>query len=298
MDADDLYAESTNTAVDEVAPGMIYGNKPVDGGNLIIEQSVLEQFVSEEPKARPYIKRLIGAKELLQRLPRWCLWLKDANPADIMEMPLVKERIRKCREMRLASKDEGARKLASSSALFRETHNPKTAIVIPCHSSENRSYIPMDFIDDSAIVTNANLFIPDATVYHFGILMSRMHNAFTHTVCGRLKSDYRYSKDIVYNNFIWPRPSNELKEKITAAAQAVLDIRKRYMDADERCSLAALYDPTAMPPDLVKAHAHLDALVDKAYGLSPSCTDADRVAHLFKLYSEKVKGHSKIRAAT
>ena len=214
MDADDLYAESTNTAVDEVAPGMIYGNKPVDGGNLIIEQSVLEQFVSEEPKARPYIKRLIGAKELLQRLPRWCLWLKDASPADIMEMPLVKERIRKCREMRLASKDEGARKLASSPALFRETHNPKTAIVIPCHSSENRSYIPMDFIDDSAIVTNANLFIPDATVYHFGILMSRMHNAFTHMVCGRLKSDYRYSKDIVYNNFIWPRPSDELKEKI------------------------------------------------------------------------------------
>ena len=109
-------------------------------------------------------------------------------------------------------------------------------------------------------------------------------------VCGRLKSDYSYSKDIVYNNFTWPRPSDELQEKITAAAQAVLDIRKRYMDADERCSLAALYDPTAMPPDLVKAHAHLDALVDKAYGLSPSCTDLGRVAHLFKLYADKVNG--------
>ncbi len=290
IDGDDVYVESKNVSVDEIAPGMIYGNKPVDGGNLIIEQSALAQFLADEPKARQFIKRLIGAKELLQRLPRWCLWLKDASPAAIMEMPLVKERIRKCRDMRLASRDEGARKLATTPALFRETHNPKTAIVIPCHSSENRLYIPMEFIDDSAIVTNANLFIPNATVYHFGVLMSRMHNAFTRAVCGRLKSDYRYSKDIVYNNFVWPRPSDEMKERITAAAQEVLDIRKRYMDADERCSLAVLYDPTAMPPDLVKAHAHLDALVDKAYGLSPSVTDAERVSHLFALYAAAVNG--------
>ena len=188
-------------------------------------------------------------------------------------------------------------------------------------------------IDDSVIVTDLAFLIPDATLYHFGILSSRMHMAWMRAVAGRLKSDYRYSKDIVYNNFPWPDVENECGREtiderreretrdietsrlaphvssarlmpnvscprhdatISAAAQAVLDARAAHPNA----TLADLYDPLTMPPDLVKAHAHLDALVDKAYGLSPSCTDADRVAHLFKLYAEKVKGHSKIRAAT
>ena len=203
-------------------------------------------------------------------------------------MPIVMERVKCCRAARLASKDPAARKLADTPTLFRETNNPKFAIVIPEVSSEARRYVPMDFIDDSIICTNKIQMIPDATHYHFGVLTSQMHMAWMRAVCGRMKSDYSYSKDIVYNNFIWPRPSDERKEKITAAAQAVRDVRKRYMDADERCSLATLYDPTAMPPDLVKAHVHLDALVDKAYGLSPSATDAERVAHLFKLYAERL----------
>ena len=193
----------------------------------------------------------------------------------------------RCREMRLASHDAGARQLAMTPGLFRETNNPKTAIVLPCHSSETRLYVPMDFIDDSKIVTNANLFIPDATLYHFGVLTSRIHNAWMRAVAGRLKSDYRYSKDIVYNNFIWPDLSDSasLCDKITEAAQAVLDARAAHLGA----TLADLYDPLAMPPNLVKAHAHLDALVDKAYGLKPTATDSDRVALLFKLYAEKTE---------
>ena len=288
VDGDDMYVTSSNRAVDEFALRMINGNKPVDGGALIIEGTDYAQFTAAEPMAIPYIKRLAGSRELISRIPRYCLWLKDISPVVLREMPLVMERVERCRAARLASKDPAARKLADSPTLFRETNNPKSAIVIPEVSAQTRKYIPMDFIDDSIICTNKIQMIPDATHYHFGVLTSQMHMAWMRAVCGRMKSDYSYSKDIVYNNFIWPRPSDELTERITAAAQAVLDIRKRYMDADERCSLAALYDPTAMPPDLVKAHAHLDALVDKAYGLSPSCTDADRVAHLFKLYAAHV----------
>ena len=289
IDADDLYAESTNKPVDDCVLRMINGNKPVDGGALIIEDADYAQFIAAEPKSIPYIKRLAGSRELINRIPRYCLWLKDISPVVLWEMPLVMERVERCRAARLASRDPAARKLADTPTLFRETNNPKSAIVIPEVSTQTRKYVPMDFIDNSVICTNKIQMIPDATLYHFGVLTSQIHMAWMRAVCGRMKSDYSYSKDIVYNNFIWPRPSDELKEKITEAAQAVLDIRKRYMDADERCSLATLYDPTAMPPDLVKAHAHLDALVDKAYGLSPSCTDADRVAHLFKLYAEKVK---------
>lgn len=289
MDSPDVIVESHNRVLDsEEALKMINGNKPVDGGNLIVEADDYPRFASDEPRSLPYLKRLIGSRELINRLPRWCLWLKGVSPVALREMPMVLDRVAKCKAVRLASKDPAARKLADTPTLFRETNNPKTAIVIPEVSSESRRYVPMDFIDDSVVCTNKIQMIPDATLYHFGILTSQMHMAWMRAVCGRLESRYSYSKDIVYNNFVWPRPSEELRTKISAAAQTILGVRKAYLDADERCSLAALYDATAMPPDLVKAHAHLNALVDKAYCLSPSCTDADRVAHLFKLYAERV----------
>ena len=185
-------------------------------------------------------------------------------------------------------KDPSTQKLADSPATFRDINNPENYIALPMVSSENRSYIPMAYLHDDVIPTNQIQTIPDATLYHFGILNSSVHNAWMRAVCGRLESRYRYSKDIVYNNFIWPRSTDEMKDKIVEAAKTILDIRRQYMDADEHCSLAALYDSTVMPPDLVKAHTHLDALVDKAYGLKPTCTDSDRVAHLFKLYAEKI----------
>ena len=293
VDGADTYVQSCNHVIDDMALRMINGNKPVDGGALIIEGDDYAQFVAEEPKAKAYIKRLIGSRELINRLPRYCLWLKGISPVSLREMPLVMDRVEKCKTARLASKDPSARKLADTPMIFRETNNPKTAIVIPEVSSETRRYVPMDFIDDSVVCTNKIQMIPDATPYHFGVLISQMHMTWMRAVCGRMKSDYSYSKDIVYNNFVWPRPTEEMKGKIEETAKAILDIRRQYMDADERCSLAALYDSTAMPPDLVKAHAHLDALVDKAYGLKPTATDSDRVALLFKLYAEKVaKGGS------
>ena len=184
--------------------------------------------------------------------------------------------------------DEKARKLADTPTLFRDTRNPETAIVIPEVSSESRRYIPMDFINDSVICTNKIQMIPDATIYHFGILTSSVHMAWTRAVCGRMKSDYSYSKDIVYNNFVWPDSalSPALREKISQTAQAILDVRKSFMDADERCSLAALYDATAMPPELLKAHQANDRAVLAAYGLAADTPEPEIVAHLFKLYAE------------
>ena len=283
VDAPNVIITSRSKAICDVPP-MIYGNKPVDGGNLIIEAKDYDNFIAQEPNAAKYIKRFVGAQEFLHNEKRYCLWLVGANPSELSKMPLVLERIQKCREMRLASKDDGARKLASLPSLFRDTKNPDTYIIIPCHSSETREYVPMGFMDADSIVGNANLFIPNAKLYHFGLLESRMHMAWMRAVCGRLEMRYRYSKDIVYNNFIWPEADEARQAAVTQAAQAVLDARARYAES----TLADLYDPLTMPPELSKAHARLDALVDKLYGRT-FATDADRVAHLFALYAATAK---------
>ena len=285
IDAPDIWIESRSKRLCDI-PDMIYGNKPVDGGNLIIEGNEYEDFIKQEPAAIPYIKKLVGAAELINNKPRYCLWLKDVSPAELRKMPLVMERIRKVREMRLASPDEGARKLADTPTTFRETYNPETAIVVPCHSSENRRYIPMAFIDKETIVTNANLFIPNASLYHFGVLTSNVHMAWMRVVCGRLEMRYRYSKDIVYNNFPWPTPTDAQKAKIEQTAQAILDARAKYPD----CSLADLYDEVAMPPELRTAHRENDRAVMAAYGMTPGkTTESDCVAELFKLYQNLTK---------
>ena len=289
IDGDEVYAERRGKPISaEIA--MTNGNKPVDGGHLIVETEGRGVFMQTEPESLKYMKRLIGSRELINRLPRWCLWLKGVSPVALRDMPLVMERIRLCKTARLASRDEAARKLADTPTLFRDTRNPKTAIVIPEVSSESRRYIPMDFIDDSVICTNKIQMIPDATIYHFGILTSSVHMAWTRAVCGRMKSDYSYSKDIVYNNFVWPDAalSASLREKIFQTAQVILDVRKSFMDADERCSLAVLYDATAMPPELLKAHQANDRAVLAAYGLAADTPESEIVAHLFKLYAEKV----------
>ena len=286
LDAPDVYVTGRSRPISDV-PQMRFGNMPLDGGNLIVEGCDYNAFVAAEPLAVPYIKNLVGSKEFINRIPRYCLWLKDVPPATLRQMPLVVERIERCRQMRLASRDEGARKLASRAMLFRDTNNPESAIVVPSVSSERRLYVPIGFIDDKTIASNLVLFVPGATIYHFGVLTSQMHNAWMRAVCGRLKSDYRYSKDVVYNNFVWPDPPSALKTKIEDVAQTVLDVRRRWMDADERCSLAVLYDPDTMPPDLVEVHARLDTLVDHAYGRS-FADDAERVAHLFLLYAKAV----------
>ena len=297
IDGPDTYMESRSTSLDPL-PDIGIGYQPIDGGNYLFTPQQRDEFLAREPAAEPFFRLWFGADEFIKRRERWCLFLRDASPVQLSKLPLCRERIEAVRQFRLASTRAGTRKLGKTPTLLSGEDMPTSEfILIPRHSSENREWIPMGFMSPDVIVGNACLIVRDATHYHLGILMSRMHMAFTHTVCGRLESRYRYSKDIVYNNFPWPQ-CDDMREKIAAAAKEVLDVRKRFMDADPECSLGILYMPDTMPPDLLFAHEKLDALVDKAYGLSPSCTDADRVAHLFKLYAEKVKGHSKIRAAT
>ena len=262
-------------------PAMTTGNRPADGGYLIIEEEGYNSFIAEEPQAVPYIKRLLGSMEFINKKTRWCLWLVGISPTQLKQMPRVMERVEKCKIDRMRSTDAGRRKLAACPTLFRETKNPESCVVIPEVSSERRDYIPIGFIDSSSICTNLLQIIPDATLYHFGVLTSTMHMAWTRSVCGRLEMRYRYSNKIVYNNFPWPEASDAHQEKISALAQGVLDARALYPE----CSLADLYDPLTMPPELVAAHRKLDAAVEKAYGRS-FADDAERVAFLFEKYRE------------
>ena len=293
MDAPDIIIESRNTAIYDV-PKMVYGNKPTDGGNLFLTPEERDMLLAAEPQAAPLIRQVVGSEEFINRKERYCLWLVGANPVLLAKCPLVKERIEKVRQMRLASKKAATRKKADVPQLFDEVRQPLSGdlIVVPRVSSERRQYVPIGFMSSEVIATDLLNMIPSATLYHFGVLTSRMHNAWMRAVCGRLKSDYRYSKDVVYNNFIWPAVEQSEQSNnqiiIAAAAQAILDVRQRYLAADPACTLAILYNPETMPPDLLKAHQHLDALVDKQYG-KKFASDAERVAHLFDLYAAAVK---------
>jgi hypothetical protein len=286
MDAPDVFIDSRNKPLYNV-PVMRKVNQPTDGGNLIIEKDEYSDFVSREPEAKKYIRKLIGAREFINNIPRYCLWLVNITPAELRKMPLIMKRIEAVKEMRLASNDAGTRKLAETPHLFRETVNPDSSVVVPRVSSERRRYVPMGFIGKDIIVTDAILLIPDADLYHFGILESNVHMAWMRAVCGRLKSDYRYSKDVVYNNFPWPNPTEEQKSKIKQTAQAILDARALYPDS----TLADLYDELTMPVELRKAHQDNDRSVMQAYGfpVKSTFTESQCVAELFKLYKEKTK---------
>lgn len=262
-------------------PPITRGNMPYDGNNLIIEDSDLESFLAEEPDAEKYIKRLIGSREYINNQKRWCLWLVGVSPAELRKMPHVMNRIEKVRIMRLGSPDKSAQKLATTPTLFREQNNPDSYMIIPTVSSEKREYIPMGLLFKDTIPTNLVHIIANANYYHFGILSSNMHMAWVKAVCSRLKSDYRYSKNIVYNNFPWPNPLEHQKLAIESAAQAILAARDLYSTS----SLADLYDPLTMPPELVKAHLKLNLEVEKSYGRRFD-SDADRVAFLFERYAE------------
>ncbi len=280
-DAPNVFIESRKRPLCDV-PEIRKGNQPTDGGNLIISDSEYDEFIKKEPNAKPYIKRLIGATEYINNTLRYCLWLVNCSPAELRKMPTVMERVNKVREMRLASPDVGTRKLADKPTVFRETNNPSSYVFVPSHSSENRRYIPMGFLDENTIATNAALIIPNAELYHFGVLTSNVHMAWMRAVAGRLKSDYRYSKDIVYNNFPWCNPTTEKKAKIEQTAQAILDARAKYLD----CSLADLYDELTMPPELRKAHQANDFAVMAAYDFDRKITESECVAELMGMYRE------------
>ena len=280
IDAPNIFIENRNKPLCEV-PLMTTGNRPADGGHLIIENDEYADFIAKEPQAIPYIKKLIGAAEFINNKPRWCLWLVGVTPAELRRMPLVLERVEACKKDRENAPDAGRRKLAERPTQFRETNNPDTYIVVPAVSSERRRYVPIGFIDKNTIATNLVITIPNAKIYHFGILTSNVHMAWMRAVCGRLKSDYRYSKDVVYNNFPWPTPTDEQKVKIEETAQAILDARALYPDS----SLADLYDETTMPPELRKAHQQNDKAVMRAYGFDiKTTTETTCVAELMKMY--------------
>ncbi|MCW3105957.1 MAG: hypothetical protein JWQ09_463 [Segetibacter sp.] len=268
-------------------PKMIWGNKPVDGGHLIIDDEELEEFLQHEPLAKKYIKKFVGGSEFINNKKRWCLWLVDVNPVDLKKMPRVLERIQKVKEIRLQSTDVGARRLAEFPSLFRDKINPKSFIAIPEVSTERRKYIPIGFLNDEVIVSNKIQMIPNGEVWHFGVLTSEMHMTWMRQTCGRMKSDFSYSNSIVYNNFPWPEnPTEKQVQAVEAAAQNVLDARAQFPNA----SLAALYDPNTMPPVLVKAHQVLDKAVDLCYRPQPFINETKRIEFLFELYDKYTSG--------
>ncbi len=287
INAPNVFISSRTKPICQVLE-MTSGNRPADGGHLIIEENEYDDFVKKEPAAIPYLRRLSGATEFINNKKRWCLWLVGVSPSELRKMPLVMERVELCKADRLAGADD-RKKLALTPTLFRETKNPDTAIIVPRHSSETRRYIPLGFIGKEMILTDAAMCIPNASVYDFGILTSNVHMAWMRTVCGRIKSDYRYSKDIVYNNFPWPDPTPEQRARIEQTAQAILDARALYPDS----SLADLYDENVMPAELRTAHQENDRAVMDAYGFvrgtEAYSSEAACVAELMKMYQKLIE---------
>jgi hypothetical protein len=283
VEGSDVAVVSRTSPISQV-PDCIYGNKPTDGGHLILEEEDRAKFLAEYPDARKYVRPLLCAQEYLHSIPRWCLWLVDASPADIRAIVGIKQRVEAVRDFRLASKKGPTRAKANQATLFAEIRQPSSRyIVVPQHTSETRKYVPFGYFDPGVILHNSCSAIPDATPYHFGVLSSAMHMAWVRVVCGRIKSDLRYSTNLVYNNYPWPEaPSAKQRAAVEAAAQVVLDARKKFPEA----TLADLYDPLAMPPALVKAHAELDRAVDLCYRPQPFQNDRQRVEHLFALYEK------------
>lgn len=285
IDAPDTFIYSRSKSLCDV-PKIGIGNKPIDGGNYLFEKDEMEEFIKREPKSAALFHPWYGSVEFIHQKPRYCLWLGGCSPKEIKEMPLCYERVENVRNVRLASTSAGTRKLADTPTRFHVENMPDSdSIIVPSVSSEKRKYVPMGFIPKGTFASNLVLLIPNATLFHFGILESNVHMAWMRAVCGRLKSDYRYSKDVVYNNFPWPTPTAEQKAKIEQSAQAILDARALYPDS----SLADLYDPTLMPKELLQAHRQNDRAVMAAYGFPMKMTESECVAELFKRYAEIAK---------
>jgi hypothetical protein len=282
VDAKDLLIDKNSNPICNV-PKMSFGNMPLDGGHLLLSDDEKNEFVLKEPKAEKYIMPLISAYEFLNGEKRWCIWLVDAEPSELKQLPYVLKRVEAVKKFRLDSVAPSTQKFAATPTLFRDRNQPETFIVVPRVSSENRPYIPFGFFDKNSIVSDTCMSIPNGNQYHFGVLMSKMHMAWVKSVCGRLKSDYRYSKDIVYNNYPWPEnPTEKQIKAIETAVQKVLDARLQFPNS----SLADLYDPLTMPPVLVKAHNELDKAVDLAYRPQAFTNEANRMVFLFELYEK------------
>lgn len=275
---------TTRTKPLSSAPAMVKGSQPTDGGAFLLTEEEKETFVAQEPGAAEFLRPFIGAHEFINGYQRYCLWLKDAAPSQLRAMPLVLERINQVKRTRLESSKEATRKWADFPQVFTEDRQPDTDyLLVPAVSSENRRYIPIGFMPKEVVASNLVSIIPDATLYLFGILTSEMHMAWTRQVCGRLKSDFRYSGTLVYNNYPFPpAPTEAQRQAVAAAAEGVLAARASF--AGE--SLAALYDPGTMPPALARAHQALDRAVDRCYRPQPFATELARLEFLFGLYQQ------------
>ena len=289
VDAPDVLLNKRRTPICDVSE-MTYGSKPTDGGHLLMDDLEKNALLAVEPQAARWIRPFLGAEEFINSKQRWCLWLANCPPKELRQMPEVMKRVQAVKEMRTTSSDKQTQIDAGTPTLFQKIRQPSSNyLLIPLHSSENRQYVPLGFCNSETICGNANSMIADATLYHFSVMTSAMHNAFMRFTCGRLESRFRYSNTIVYNNFPWPgfardALSDKHRNAIEQAAQCVLDARAQFADS----SLADLYDPLTMPPALLKAHQKLDTAVDAAYqpsgGKKTYASDAERVAFLFELY--------------
>ena len=271
------------------APEMDFGSKAADFGFLTLSVDERDELIQQYPLTTQRIHDFIGGDEFINSTRCFCLWLKDISANELRSYPPIMARIHSVRKVRLKSVDANTRRWANFPALFKVDRQPSTDyLLVPKVSSERRKYLPLGFLSPDIIVNPTVLVVPNATLYHFGILQTAMHNAWIRAVCGRMKSDYQYSNTIVYNNFPWPEASEKHYTAIETSAQAVLDNRTAHPEA----KLADLYDPLSMPPNLNKAHAQLDKAVDAAYGYKPAISraegsgkdDAARVAFLFERY--------------
>jgi hypothetical protein len=285
--AKDVFVTGRKTPIC-ISPQINYGSMPIDDGHLVVEDDVKSELERTDPSALKFIKPYTGGDEFINRKLRWCIWIDETEVGSTKTSKFIQERITATREFRLGSKRAATNKLAAFPAFFGERRQPENAyLIIPKVSSETRSFIPIGILQPNIIASGSALIIPGATIYHFGILTSTMHNTWMRYVCGRMKSDYQYSASIVYNNYPWPEaPSDKQKEAVEIAAQAVLDARAQFPDS----SLADLYDPNTMPPVLVKAHQQLDKAVDQCYRSQPFSTEAKRIEYLFELYEKYTAG--------
>lgn len=281
LDADNVFVESRNKPLCDV-PQIGIGNKPIDGGFYLFDSAEMQEFLEKEPSAKPYFHPWYGAREFINRCPRYCLYLANCSPTELRKMPECLKLIQAVREYRLNSPSAGTRKLAETPTRFHVTNLPKGSyIVIPQVSSEKRRYIPIGYMDDGVLCSDKVRILPNGSLYHFGILTSNVHMAWMRTICCRLKSDYSYTVNDVYNNFPWPTPTDEQKSRIEQTAQAILDARELYPD----CSLADLYDEATMPPELRKAHQQNDKAVMQAYGFWGKLnSESACVAELMRMY--------------
>ena len=266
-------------------PRMVYGSMPIDDGAFTLEEEDVEKILSENPKCKCYIRDYAGGAELLKNKKHWCLWLIDADPNEIKKSPSIVKRIERVKAFREKSGRPQTKQAAQFPMLFDEIRQPNSdMLVFPKVSSEKRRYIPISFVKSSTIISGSALMIADADNYMFGVLSSNVHNAWMRVVAGRMKSDYQYSASNVYNTFPWPNPTESQKKAIELTAQGILDARAKYPNS----SLATLYDPLTMPPELRKAHTLNDIAVMHAYGFSTNMTESDCVAELMKMYQSLV----------